>query len=72
MFLKKCEKNKTIVISKMKTTTFYKVTFIAFLLTNSYDTHYWLKPTLQYCQVSVNGTYGRWLDHKAKQDTDDK
>ena len=71
MFLKKCEKNKTIVISKMKATTFYRATFLAFLLTNSHDIHNLLKPTLQYCQVPVNGSCGMWLDHKVKQYTDD-
>ena len=56
MFLLKGRKHKTIY---MKTATFYRVTFLAFLLTNSYDTYNLLKPTLQFSQVSVNGTHGR-------------
>ena len=47
---------RNIFISKMKTTTVYRVTFLAFLLKNLYDTHNLLKPSLQYCQVPVNGT----------------
>jgi hypothetical protein len=65
-FYKNVKKNKTIFISKMKTTTFYRVTFLPFLLTNSYDTHILLKPTVQYRPVPLNGTCGRWIDHKAK------
>ena len=62
--------HKIISISKRKTTTVYRVAFLASLPTNSYDTHNLLRPTLEYREVPVNGTYGRWLNHKAKQDTD--
>ena len=58
MFLLKGEKHKIISVSKRKTTTSYRVTFLAFLLTNSYDTHNLLKHTLQYREVPANGTYG--------------
>ena len=34
-------------------------------IVNAYDTHYLLKPTLQYHQVSESETYGRWLDYSA-------
>jgi hypothetical protein len=34
-------------------------------IVNVYDTHYLLKPTLQYHKVSESETYGRWLDYSA-------
>jgi hypothetical protein len=58
-----CKKNKNIFISKMTTTTYYKETFPV-LCWHSYNACHLVKLTLQCQQVSENGTFGRWLEHK--------